>query len=227
MFDGLVERYDLLNGALSLGLDRRWRGAAVRAAAIGPGDLVLDLGCGTGDLSLLAARRGASVAGLDISQAMLARARDKAARARPRPFALELVRGSAFALPLPGGRFDAAISAFVLRNLDDLGRAFAELARVLRPGGRVALLDITEPANPVLRRAFDAYFATVAPALGAAVGKREEYRYLVRSLAQVPPRAEVVAMLAAAGFEACEGRPLTGGMVTLFTGNRGDGRERG
>jgi demethylmenaquinone methyltransferase / 2-methoxy-6-polyprenyl-1,4-benzoquinol methylase len=226
MFDGLVERYDLLNGLLSLGLDRRWRRAALRAAALRPGDRVLDLGCGTGDLALAAART-ASVTGLDLSHRMLLRARQKARQtardgagfpdARP---ALELVCASAFDLPFADGRFDAALSGFVLRNLDDLGRAFAELARVLRPGGRVAMVDITEPSNPALRRLFDAYLGTVAPALGRVVGKRDEYRYLVRSLAQIPPPSELAAMLERAGFEGCRATALTGGMVTLFTGRR-------
>lgn len=219
MFDGLVERYDLLNGLLSLGLDRRWRRATLRAARLLPGDRVLDLGCGTGDLALAAART-ASVTGVDVSHRMLLRAREKASAAGGGWPALELVRGSAFELPFADGRFDAAVSGFVLRNLDDLERALAELARVLRPGGRLAMVDITEPANPAMRWLFDAYLAVVAPALGTVVGRRREYMYLARSIAQIPPPPALVAMLGRTGFEACRATALSGGMVTLFTGER-------
>ena len=214
MFDDIVERYDVLNTVLSLGLDRLWRRAAVREMD-GVGRPVLDLGCGTGDLV-----RGVGVArcvGLDVSEAMLRRARTRVgSQAR-------LVRGSAFALPFRDGAFAGAGSGFVLRNLEDLPRAFAELARVVKPGGRVALVDITEPRNLTMRRLFDAYFRTVAPALGALVRKREAYTYLTRSLAQLPPPDEVARMLDDAGFGHTAARSLTGGVVTLFTGVR---RER-
>ena len=213
LFDDIVERYDVINGVLSLGLDRVWRRAAARAVGPLHGDRVLDLGCGTGRLGMLLADRR-SVTGVDLSHQMLLRAR---AAGGDR---LALVQGSAFALPFRQATFSAAVSGFVLRNLDDLTAAFHELARVLRPGGRVAMVDITEPRNRVLRRMFDGYFGTVAPALGGAVGKRDAYRYLVDSLAQLPPPQEVVSLLEVAGFEGCSARPLTGGMVTLFTGNR-------
>jgi demethylmenaquinone methyltransferase/2-methoxy-6-polyprenyl-1,4-benzoquinol methylase len=133
---------------------------------------------------------------------------------------LRLVEGSAFALPFRDGAFDAAVSGFVLRNLEDLPAAFAELARVVAPGGRIGLVDITEPTRPVLRRLFDAYFGVAAPALGRLAGRRDAYRYLARSLAQLPQPPDVVALLEAAGFRDSEARPLTGGRVTLFTGRR-------
>jgi demethylmenaquinone methyltransferase/2-methoxy-6-polyprenyl-1,4-benzoquinol methylase len=215
MFDDIVDRYDLVNGLLSLGLDRVWRRAAARAVDGANDGPVLDLGSGTGKLGALVARRGRRVVGIDLSHEMLARA--KAASSGPR---LLLVQGSAFALPFPERAFSGAVSGFVLRNLDDLPLAFNELARVLRPGAPIALVDITEPGNRTLRKVFDRYFGTVAPALGGMVGKREAYRYLVASLAQLPPPAEVVNLLAAAGFERCRARVLIGGMVTLFTGNR-------
>jgi len=216
LFDGVVDRYDLLNGLLSLGLDRRWRLATARAVRSSPGQLVLDLGCGTGDLSLALAARGLRVVGVDLSHGMLVRARRKTSGRDVR-----LVRGSAFALPFAGATFAGAASGFVLRNLNDLPRAFTELARVVRPGGSVALVDITEPRSPILRRAFDAYFGTVAPALGSLVGKRDAYRYLVGSLVQLPPPSEVQRLLQEAGFEHPQARPLTGGMVTLFTAMKG------
>jgi demethylmenaquinone methyltransferase/2-methoxy-6-polyprenyl-1,4-benzoquinol methylase len=214
MFDGLVERYDLLNDVLSLGLDRWWRRAAVAALGEASGTRVLDLGCGTGRLGTLLAPRH-RVIGLDVSGAMLREARGQAAGW------IGLVQGSAFRLPFSDASFDAATSAFVLRNLDDLPKAFAELARVVAPGGKVSLLDITEPSRPLARRLFDAYFRTTAPALGALVGKRREYRYLVTSLTHLPPPRELCEMLDHAGFVACSARPLTGGIVTIFTATRG------
>lgn len=229
MFDGLVERYDLLNDVLSLGLDRAWRRATVRMVRPGPGDRVLDLGCGTGKMGLLISDR-ARVVGVDVSMAMLHAARRatgatahpggrgrEASGSRSRP---ALVQGSAFRLPFRDRAFAAAVSGFVLRNLDDLPKALAELARVVRPGGMVSLVDITEPRHPVLRRLFDVYFGTVAPAVGSLVGKGPEYRYLVDSLAQLPPPDRMLGLLSEVGFEGPSARPLTGGMVTLFTAVR-------
>jgi demethylmenaquinone methyltransferase / 2-methoxy-6-polyprenyl-1,4-benzoquinol methylase len=213
MFDGLVDRYDLLNTVLSLGLDRRWRRAAARAARVRFGDTVLDLGCGTGALGQLLSHR-VTVVGLDVSHAMLLTAR------RSVGTKLRLVEGSAFRLPFSDRSFDAVVSGFVLRNLADLTGAFSEMRRVLRPGGRAALVDITEPDRPGLRRVFDAYMGTIAPALGAAFGRREAYSYLVRSLGQLPPPAEVCQMLEGSLFSKATAKALTGGMVTLFVAVR-------
>jgi demethylmenaquinone methyltransferase/2-methoxy-6-polyprenyl-1,4-benzoquinol methylase len=201
MFDSVASRYDLLNDLLSFGLDRRWRRAAARAVAVRPGDVALDLGCGTGKLGGILGRR-CRVVGVDLSPEMLKLAR----QAAPNSF----VQASAFKLPFRSGAFSAAVSGFLLRNLHDLHAAFEELARVVSPGGGVALLDITEPANPTLRRVFDAYFARAAPALGALAGNAQAYRYLVRSLAQLPPADEVLALLRAAEFRDQKARPLTG-----------------
>jgi demethylmenaquinone methyltransferase/2-methoxy-6-polyprenyl-1,4-benzoquinol methylase len=217
MFDGLVGRYDLLNDVLSVGLDRWWRRAAAAALQAAPGDRVLDLGCGTGRLgALLSARH--PVTGVDVSFAMLRRARRRSAGR------LALVQGSAFRLPFADDSFRGAVSAFVLRNLDDLPAAFAELARVVAEGGGIALVDITEPSRPWVRRLFDGYFGVAAPALGALVGKREEYGYLVRSLAHLPAPEELGEMLSRAGFVECKARALTGGMVTLLSATRGTRR---
>jgi demethylmenaquinone methyltransferase/2-methoxy-6-polyprenyl-1,4-benzoquinol methylase len=225
MFDSLVDRYDLLNDLLSLGLDRWWRRATVRTIQPRPGSRILDLGTGTGRLAARLADRG-NVVAVDLSMAMLRHARRRLGDgSHPQgPF---WIQASAFALPFRDGSFHAAVSGFVLRNLRDLPRAFAELARVTAPGAPIALVDITEPARPILRRVFDAYFGTVAPALGRLVGRPGAYRYLVGSIAQLPAAPEVCRMLAAAGFVGCRARPLSGGTVTLFTADRGAGPSGG
>jgi len=214
MFDGLALRYDLVNDILSIGLDRWWRRAAASALHVTAGERLLDLGCGTGRLGMVLAS-GHPVIGLDVSRAMLQEARRRSAGR------VRLIQGSAFQLPFRDASFGGAASAFVLRNMDDLHKAFAELARVVAPGGGLALVDITEPSNPLVRRLFHTYFHAAAPAVGALVGKRSEYSYLVRSLTHLPPPEEMCEMLRLAGFVDCAARPLTGGMVTLFTAIRG------
>lgn len=214
MFDAVVERYDLVNDLLSLGLDRWWRRKTVRSLACPPGARILDLGCGTGKLGALLAD-GSRVVGLDLSQPMLVAAD---ARFGDR---MEFVRGSMFALPFADGVFQGATSGFVLRNLSDLPGAFSELARVTEPGGSIALVDITGPCSAWLRRPFRLYFDTVAPLLGRLVGQAEAYSYLARSLAQLPPPEVVCQMLEGAGFVRANATPLTGGMVTLWTATRG------
>lgn len=215
MFDRIAPRYDLLNDIISLGLDRWWRRSAARALHVEPGSRVLDLGCGTGKLGALLARRGCEVVGVDVSSEMLSRARRGSGSGGQR-----FVLASAFHLPFPHAAFQGAASGFVLRNLRDLPAAFAELARVLAPGSRIAMVDLTEPPNRAVRWGFDAYFGTVAPALGRVAGQGEAYRYLVRSLGQIPPAPRVRAMLADAGFVASAVRPLTAGTATLFTATR-------
>jgi len=214
MFDVVARRYDLLNDILSMGLDRWWRRETVRALVCRPGDRVLDLGCGTGKLGALVASR-CRVVGIDVSREMLQLAhRTNGERVR-------YVQGSAFNLPFRSGSFDAGLSGFVLRNLEDLPAAFEELARILRSGGSISLVDITEPRHPMFRVLFDGYFRAAAPALGALVGRAGAYRYLVGSLGQIPPPEDVIGMLSAAGFARPAARRLTGGMVTLFTATRG------
>ena len=213
MFDAVVARYDLVNALLSLGLDRWWRRRTVLAIAPSPGARVLDLGCGTGKLGELLAE-DSRVVGLDLSQQMLVAATERLGER------IRFVRGSMFALPFTDGVFDRATSAFVLRNLTDLPSAFAELARVMAPGGSLALVDITGPRRAWLRALFDIFFDTVAPLLGRLVGQAEAYRYLAQSLAQLPAPEVLCQMLEGAGFVRVGAHPLTGGMVTLWTATR-------
>ncbi|MHB8620416.1 MAG: ubiquinone/menaquinone biosynthesis methyltransferase [Chloroflexota bacterium] len=217
MFDGIVARYDLLNSLLSLGLDKRWRRAALEALPLRAGDVVLDVGCGTGELSRLLARRVTTI-GVDLSEQMLRVSR------RRLNGQVHLVRGSAFELPFRAGAFQALASGFVLRNLRDLPGAFREMARVLAPGAQIALLDAIEPSNPLIRRTFDAYFGLAAPALGSLVGKGRAYRYLVQSLAHLPSPADLRDMLLAAGFARAAARPLHFGAVVLLTAQKDDRR---
>ncbi len=213
MFDRVVPRYDLVNALLSMGLDSSWRKRTARACRASAGERVLDLGCGTGKLGASLIPR-ATVVGIDVSERMLLAAqRDLGGR-------LRLVRGSAFRLPFADSSFVGTVSGFVLRNLDDLPAVFSELARVVAPGGTIALVDITGPRSGLLRAPFDAYFGTVAPLLGRVVGASDAYRYLARSLAQLPSPEDVCAMLETAGFAKCEARGMTGGMVTLWTAVR-------
>jgi demethylmenaquinone methyltransferase/2-methoxy-6-polyprenyl-1,4-benzoquinol methylase len=217
MFDGVADRYDLMNDVLSFGLHRRWRRQTADSVWVRPADIVLDLGCGTGGMSLLLEER-ARVVGIDLSHQMLVLARE---RAGPR---VKLAEASALRLPFGDRTFGAVTSAFVLRNLRDLSRAFREMARVLVPGGTVALVDLTEPDHPAFRWVFDLYLRTAAPAAGTLAGSGEAYRYLARSLDQLPPPAEICGSLAAAGFMDCRARSMSGGAVTLFTGRRATSR---
>lgn len=214
MFDAVVARYDLVNDLLSFGLDRWWRRRTISALTGYRGARILDLGCGTGKLGALLAE-DSRVVGLDLSQQMLVAANERLGQR------IRFVRGSMFALPFADGVFGGATSAFVLRNLSDLPGAFAELFRVMEPGGSLALVDITGPRRAWLRRPFDIYFVTVAPLLGRLVGQAEAYRYLAQSLAQLPAPEVLCQMLEGAGFVGARAHPLTGGMVTLWTATRG------
>jgi demethylmenaquinone methyltransferase/2-methoxy-6-polyprenyl-1,4-benzoquinol methylase len=203
--------YDVMNHVMTAGLDRRWRKLAVEEV-VWPGDRVLDACCGTGDLAVAAERRGGRVVGLDFSEKMLERARKKSG-------AIEWVQGDALALPFGDAEFDAATVGFGVRNLADLEGGLRELARVLRPGGKLAVLEITRPRG-ILRPFFRLWFDGVIPVLGRVLPGGEAYTYLPASVRRFPGPDDLSALLERAGFEGVRYRLLGGGIVALHVGTR-------
>jgi demethylmenaquinone methyltransferase/2-methoxy-6-polyprenyl-1,4-benzoquinol methylase len=206
MFDRIAPVYDLMNRVMTAGLDQRWRKATVRAV-VQPGDRVLDAACGTGDLAVIAAKAGGNVTGLDFSERMLERARRKAPD-------LEWVRGDMLALPFPDGSFDAATVGFGVRNVADLPGALRELQRVLRPGGRLGVLEITRPRGP-LRVFYSLWFDRIVPVLGKVLPGGEAYTYLPASVRRFPGPDDLAAQMA--GFTDVDYRLFAGGIVALHT----------
>jgi demethylmenaquinone methyltransferase/2-methoxy-6-polyprenyl-1,4-benzoquinol methylase len=217
MFDRIARRYDVVNRVLSLGLDQRWRRRTVRAVSVGLGAAprILDVATGTGDLAiaLAAAHPGGTVIGLDPSPGMLAIAAQKIAR---RGLAIELVEGDARALPQASCSVDAATIAFGIRNVPDRPRALRELARVVRPGGRIGVLELSEPRKGVLATAARFHTHHLVPRIGALLSGKREYAYLQRSVAAFPPADEFAAIMRDAGLTVVEIVPMTFGACTLF-----------
>ncbi len=211
MFDRIAPVYDVMNHLMTAGLDRRWRRLAVRAV-VWPGDRVLDACCGTGDLAIEAERRGGRVVGLDFSARMLE-------RARPKSGTIEWVQGDALDLPFDDATFDAATVGFGVRNLRDLGLGLSELARVLRPGGHVAVLEITRPQG-ILRPFFRVWFEVLVPLAGRILPGGKAYTYLPASVRRFPGPEHLSALLESAGFENVTFQLLGGGSVALHTGAR-------
>lgn len=216
-FDHLAGRYDLLNRILSFRQDVRWRRRTVRALDLPAEARVLDLATGTADLALdLVSRHpDARVVGLDPSEGMLALGRRKAA-AHPTGDRIAFLRGNAERLPFPDADFDAVTIAFGIRNVPDRPRALREMARVCRPAGRVAILELNEPEGGLLAPASKLWVHGVVPRIGGLVSGRRAYRYLQSSIERFPPPAEFTAMMEAAGLEVLEVRPLTFGVAHLF-----------
>lgn len=210
MFDAIAPRYDLVNRIMTFRLDVRWRRRAVRELALPANSTVIDLAAGTGDLCIDLRRAGALPIAFDFSFGMLVADRS----ASPR------VQADILRLPLPDHRVDGATCGFALRNLRDLPTFFAELARVVRPGGRIALLDVGIPHNRLVRWGNNIYFGKIVPKIGALLSDGAAYRYLPKSVAYLPPRAELVAMLASAGFSDATHQQLSGGLTQLMVGTR-------
>jgi demethylmenaquinone methyltransferase/2-methoxy-6-polyprenyl-1,4-benzoquinol methylase len=213
MFDRIAPVYDAMNRVMTAGLDLRWRRLAA-SEVVRPGDRVLDAACGTGDLAVADHRAGAaSVTGLDFSPRMLALARRKAP-------GLEWVEGDLLALPFPDDTFDAATVGFGVRNVGDLELALRELGRVLRPGGTLAVLEITRPRG-LLRPFFTLWFDRIVPLLGRLLPGGAAYAYLPASVARFPSAEELAGLLERAGFAEVRFRLLAGSIVALHTGRSG------
>jgi demethylmenaquinone methyltransferase/2-methoxy-6-polyprenyl-1,4-benzoquinol methylase len=217
MFDGIARVYDPMNRVMTAGLDQRWRRLAV-AEVVWPGDEVLDACCGTGDLAVAAEQRGGRVVGLDFSDPMLERARRKSGT-------IEWVQGDALALPFGDGAFDAATVGFGVRNLDDLEAGLRELRRVLRPGGKLAVLEITRPRG-FLRPFFRLWFDVLVPLAGCVLPAGKAYTYLPASVRRFPGPEDLSALLRHAGFEDVRYRLLGGGVVALHVARCPEGEAR-
>jgi demethylmenaquinone methyltransferase/2-methoxy-6-polyprenyl-1,4-benzoquinol methylase len=209
MFDRIAPVYDAMNHAMTVGLDRRWRMETARAV-VWPGDRVLDACCGTGDLAIASLRGGGRVTGLDFSERMLERAREKSHE-------VEWVQGDALQLPFSEGSFDAVTVGFGVRNLDDLEAGLRELRRVLRPGGRVGILEITRPRG-LLRPFYKLWFDGLVPLAGKLLPGGSAYTYLPASVRRFPGAKDFAELMQTAGFEQVRFRLFAGGIVALHTG---------
>jgi len=211
MFDAIAGRYDLVNRVMTFGMDVGWRRRAVRELRLPGGALVVDLACGTGDLCSELRRNGYRAVGFDFSHGMLAEATTDA----------PLVEADVLRLPVRDASADGATCGFALRNVIDLGAFFEELGRVVRGGGRIALLEASEPEGPVMRAGHNMYFRRVVPVIGGVLSDREAYRYLPRSMEYLPQPPELLALLRGSGFPDAERLPLSGGIAQLLVGTRG------
>ena len=210
MFDAIAPRYDLVNRIMTFRMDVGWRKKTVRRLQLGPGATVLDLACGTGDFCRELQRNNLRPIGVDLSFGMLANARTTAA----------LAQADALRLPVPDGAVDGVTCGFALRNFRALDPFFTELARVVRPGGRIALLEVAEPANPILRWGHGIYFGKVVPLIGGLLSDPAAYRYLPKSVAYLPEPDDMLAMLRDAGFVGVERTLLSTGISQLITATR-------
>lgn len=210
MFDAIAPRYDLVNRIMTFRLDVRWRRKTVRGLGLPRGSTVLDLAAGTGDLCVDLRRAGLEPVSIDLSFGMLAADRSGAPRAQA-----DILR-----LPVPDRSVDGVTCGFALRNLTDLDTFFVELARVVRPGGRIALLDVGIPKNAVIRFGNNIYFGKIVPRIGALLSDGAAYRYLPKSVAYLPEPAEMVAMLRRAGFADAQHRLLSGGLTQQLLATR-------
>jgi demethylmenaquinone methyltransferase/2-methoxy-6-polyprenyl-1,4-benzoquinol methylase len=210
LFDTISPRYDLVNRVMTFGMDRGWRRRTVRELALPAGSVVFDLACGTGDLCRELAVSGYRAVGFDFSHGMLRAARTDA----------PLVEADILRLPVRDARTDGATCGFALRNVVSLTDLFAELARVVRPGGRIALLETGEPDGRWMRLGHRVYFRGVVPSIGGLLSNREAYSYLPRSTAYLPTPEELLSILRGAGFPDARRLRLSGGITQLLVATR-------
>jgi demethylmenaquinone methyltransferase/2-methoxy-6-polyprenyl-1,4-benzoquinol methylase len=219
MFDRVAGRYDALNSVMTAGLHHRWRQRAADRAELRAGDSALDVCCGTGDLALELAGRVAPdghVVGCDFSEPMLDLAREKA-RAREAA-SVRFEWADALSLPYDAGRFDAVTVGFGVRNLADLDRGLREMARVLRPGGRLVVLEITQPTRPPLSTFYSLWFGRVVPLLGSFSADAEAYSYLPESVRSFPGPRRLAELMGSAGLEQIRWTVLAGGIIAIHSG---------
>jgi demethylmenaquinone methyltransferase/2-methoxy-6-polyprenyl-1,4-benzoquinol methylase len=223
LFGRIAHVYDLLNRLISFGQDKRWRRFAARLAALGPDQVGLDIGTGTGDLAiamLQASAPGCRVIGIDFTREMLAIGHQKIARLGLSD-RIELIQGDANHLPFADNTFDTCCSAFVVRNLPDLQHAFKEMGRVVKPGGKVVCLELSHPPGLLFSSLYHLYFDRAVPLIGKLIGKAlEEYRYLPQSLALFPTAPQLKAIMEAAGWTSVRYYYLTFGVVAVHIGEK-------
>lgn len=210
MFDAIAPRYDLVNRVMTFRMDVGWRKRTIADLRLPQSSTVLDLACGTGDLCRGLADAGLRPVGMDLSFGMLAAARTD----------VPLSQADALRLPVPDASVDGVTCGFALRNFVELAPFFQELGRVVRPGGRIALLEVAEPANPVLRWGHGIYFGKVVPRIGGLLSDASAYQYLPRSVAYLPEPAAMLEMLADAGFDQVNRQLLSTGIAQLVTATR-------
>jgi demethylmenaquinone methyltransferase/2-methoxy-6-polyprenyl-1,4-benzoquinol methylase len=210
MFDSIAPRYDLVNRVMTFGMDRGWRRRSVGTLELPAGSLVVDVACGTGDFCRDLQSAGYRAVGIDLSAGMLLEARTDA----------PLVQGDALKMPFPAGAADGITCGFALRNVEDIGELLLEFARVLRRGGRVALLEVAEPDSRVLRIGHSVYFRRIVPLIGGVLSDRNAYRYLPESTAYLPPRGRLLEILDEAGFDDARSRLVALGAAQIVTGTR-------
>ncbi len=210
LFDSIAPRYDLVNRIMTFRMDVGWRKKTIQSLQLQSPSTVLDLACGTGDFCRELNRAGHQALGVDLSLGMLQAAKTDA----------PLLQGDLLLLPIADQSVDAAVCGFALRNLVDLQTFFDELARVVRPGGRIGLLDVSQPDNRFVAFGHGIYFNKVVPFVGGLLSDKNAYSYLPRSVSYLPPTEQMLELLSQAGFQQQQRRQLTGGLSQLFTGVR-------